>query len=237
MLFRILFILLVSSFPLFSETKEEQKDVELAKISEAFGHLIGKNIDTLGVKFDIAQVIKGLQDASSGKNSPMSEQECIEAISAAQEVAHQELAKDNLAKADQFLKKNGKQSKVVTVEKGKLQYKVEKKGAGEAVKADSHPVIHYVGKYLDGEVFGSSDQEEVISLEETIPGFSKGLVGMKEGEKRTLFIHPDYGYGTQGYLPPNSLLTFEIECVKANAPAQESETSENQIVEESSSVQ
>ena len=28
-------------------------------------------------------------------------------------------------------------------------------------------------------------------------------------------------YGTNGYLPPNSLLTFEIEVVKANAPVQE----------------
>lgn len=58
----------------------------------------------------------------------------------------------------------------------------------------------------------------MISLDETIPGFNKGLIGMKEGEKRTLFIHPDYGYGTSGYLPPNSLLTFEVELIKANSP-------------------
>ena len=45
---------------------------------------------------------------------------------------------------------------------------------------------------------------------------------MKEGEKRTIYIHPELGYGTSGYLPPNSLLVFEIEVVKANAtPEQE----------------
>lgn len=58
----------------------------------------------------------------------------------------------------------------------------------------------------------------MISLDETIPGFSKGIVGMKEGEKRTLYIHPDLAYGVNGSLPPNSLLTFEIEIVKANNP-------------------
>ena len=51
-----------------------------------------------------------------------------------------------------------------------------------------------------------------------IPGLKSGIIGMKEGEKRTIYIHPDRAYGTQGYLPPNSLLTFEIELIKANAP-------------------
>ena len=41
---------------------------------------------------------------------------------------------------------------------------------------------------------------------------------MKEGEKRRLFVHPDFAYGTNGPLPPNSLLIFDIEVVKAQAP-------------------
>ena len=55
-------------------------------------------------------------------------------------------------------------------------------------------------------------------LDESLPGLNKALLGMKEGEKRTVFIHPDLGFGTHGYLPPNSLLTFDIEVVQANAP-------------------
>ena len=61
----------------------------------------------------------------------------------------------------------------------------------------------------------------MVSLDETIPGFSKGIIGMKEGEKRTLYIHPDLAYGVNGNLPPNSLLTFEIEIVKANSPQEQ----------------
>lgn len=222
------FVLTCFAFALNAEeapaTKAEvspQAAGDVSKISEAFGHLIGKNIETLGFKFDIAQVIKGLQDAAAGQSSPMTEMECVQAISAAQEAAFKEQAKENLKKADEFLSKNASEKNVVTVEPGKLQYKVETAGKGEEIQEHFSPLVRYKGKFLDGTVFGSSKEDELISLDETIPGFTKGLLGMKEGEKRTLFIHPDLGYGTSGYLPPNSLLTFEIEVVKANAPQAE----------------
>ncbi len=204
-----------------SEQPEAEKtakvDPSVEKISEAFGHLIGKNIDTLGVKFDLEYVIKGLQDSINGKSSPLSETECIQAISASQEESFKKQALDNLKKAEDFLESNARNKDVISLEGGKLQYKVEQKGTGVEIQPHFSPLINYKGKYLDGSVFGASKESEMISLDETIPGFTKGLVGMKEGEKRTLYIHPDYGYGASGYLPPNSLLTFEIEVVKANA--------------------
>ncbi len=210
------------ALPLFSEEvaapAAQAEEESFDQVSEAFGHLIGKNIDTLGIKFDLKKVIKGLQDSSEGKIAPMSESECIQAISSAQEKAFKSQAIENLKKAEDFLNKNSKAENVVTVEDGKVQYKIEKTGNGEEIKEHYSPLIRYVGKYLDGTVFGASKEDEMISLDETIAGFSKGLLGMKEGEKRTLFIHPDYAYGTSGYLPPNSLLTFEIDLVKANIP-------------------
>ena len=69
-----------------------------------------------------------------------------------------------------------------------------------------------------------SKEEEKICLEEVIPGLRSGLVGMKEGEKRIVYIHPDFAYGTSGCLPPNALLTFEVELVQANAPSIEENT-------------
>jgi peptidylprolyl isomerase len=191
--------------------------VDIQKISEAFGHLIGKNIESLGLKVDIAQVIKGLQDATAGISSPMTEMECVQAITTAQEAAFKEQATQNLKKAEEFLTTNAVKQGIIVLEPGKLQYKIDKAGTGVKVEEHDSPLIRYTGKFLDGTVFGSTKEDDLISLDETIPGFSKGLLGMKEGEKRTLYIHPDLGYGTAGYLPPNSLLTFEVEIVKANA--------------------
>ena len=117
--------------------------------------------------------------------------------------------------------KNAKEANVIEIEPGKLQYMILIKGNGPAVEAHATPSINYVGKYLDGTVFGSSEDAGGpinIPLDQTIPGFSKGIQGMKEGEKRRLFVHPSMGYGTMGHLPPNSLLIFDIEVVKASTP-------------------
>ncbi len=201
--------------------KEEEKPLDISKISEAFGHLIGKNLDSLGFKFDMDKIIKGIQDSVLGKESPMSESECIQAISQDQEKKFKKLAEQNLQEAEKFLDANAMQKGVVSQEEKKLQYKIEKEGTGEVVEAHFSPLIKYTGKFMDGKVFGASKEHEMISLDETIPGFSKGIIGMKEGEKRTLYIHPDLAYGVNGNLPPNSLLTFEIEVVKANNPQEQ----------------
>ncbi|MEI8329262.1 MAG: FKBP-type peptidyl-prolyl cis-trans isomerase [Chlamydiia bacterium] len=198
----------------------ESPQPEITKISEAFGHLIGKNLESLGFKFDMQAVVLGLNDASQGKSSPMTEVECIQAITTIQEAAFTEQSKLNLSKAEEFLKKNKKTKNIVSLEKGKIQYKIEQEGVGIPLQANLAPVIRYVGKFLDGSVFGESKEDEHIALDEMIPGLQQGMAGMKEGEKRTIYIHPELAYGTKGSLPPNSLLTFEIELIKADAPMQ-----------------
>jgi peptidylprolyl isomerase len=216
--------LLSAEEPVLAETDTPSPSpaVDVAKMSEAFGHLLGKNLESMGMRFDIAKVIQGLKDSYEGKTAPMTEAECVQAITAAQEAVFKEAASQNLKKAEEFLTANQKVNGITTLEEGKLQYRVVQEGKGAPVDEESSPLIRYTGKFLDGSVFGASKEEEMIHLDETIPGFGKGLLGMKEGEKRTLFIHPDLGYGTHGDLPPNSLLTFEVEVVKANAPHVES---------------
>jgi peptidylprolyl isomerase len=195
--------------------------VEITRLSEAFGHVIGKNLENIGVKFDMTQVIKGLQDAMAGKESPMSEMECIQAIASVQEKIFKEQCAENLKRAEAFLADNVKSEGIVAIEDGKVQYRTLEKGAGAEVESHFSPQIRYTGKYLDGSVFGASKEEETISLDEIIPGLKAGLLGLQEGGKRTIYIHPDLAYGTNGYLPPNSLLTFDVEIVKANAPLKE----------------
>jgi len=219
------------------KVKEEAvEELNIPKVSAAFGHLIGKNLEALGFEFDMEQLIKGLRDSLAGKTSPMSEAECVQAVSQIQENAFNKLAQENLKIAEEFLAKNRKKQDIQIAEEGKLQYIIEQEGKGEEVQSHFSPIIHYTGRFADGKVFGCSKEDEMISLDEIIPGFSKGIVGMKEGEKRTLYIHPDLGYGTSGYLPPNSLLTFEIELIKANAPQSQQASLESNLQSTDDSV-
>ncbi|MDR0787244.1 MAG: FKBP-type peptidyl-prolyl cis-trans isomerase [Gemmatimonadota bacterium] len=51
-----------------------------------------------------------------------------------------------------------------------------------------------------------------------IAGFAEGIRGMRAGGKRLLIIPPSLGYGnrSQGSIPRNSILVFEIEVVSVN---------------------
>lgn len=198
----------------------QKDDIDIQKISEAFGHFIGRNLSSPGIQFDVESIVKGIRNGASGQPAPMSDQEYELAMTKLQEKAYERIAADNLTSANAFMEKNAGSAGVHVIEEGKLQYSTIEEGKGNEVQEHSSPMIHYTGKYLDGTVFGSSEEVGgpiTIPLDQTIPGFSKGLLGMKEGEKRRLYIHPDLGYGTLGNLPPNALLIFDIEIVKANS--------------------
>ncbi|MFZ4772396.1 MAG: FKBP-type peptidyl-prolyl cis-trans isomerase [Chlamydiia bacterium] len=211
----------------------EEKNPEIADeidhllISEALGHLISKNLSTLGSNFNMDRLIKGLKDATAGLPNPLSEEQTVEAIQKYQEKAFQKLANDNLRKAQEFLDFNAKNTNVISLESGKIQYVTLEKGEGASIEPHANPLIKYQARFLDGQVFGESKVGETISLDDTIPGFSKALIGMKEGEKRTIYIHPDLGYSGNGMLPPNSLLTFDVEVVKADVPEEKLDAAQN----------
>lgn len=209
-----------------AETQPKQaapKEIDIVKLSEAFGNFIGRNLNAPGIKFDLEAIIKGIRDGANNKPSPLTDQEYESMMTQLQAKAYTELASENLKAANQFLKDNLKTPKIVELDPGKLQYVIVESGNGPAVAEHASPLVKYTGKYIDGTVFGSSDDTGgpiTVPLDQTIPGFSKGILGMKEGEKRKLFVHPDVGYGTSGHLPPNALLIFDVEVIKAdNSPA------------------
>lgn len=208
-----------------ASANDDISQTDILKVSEAFGHFIGRNLNSPGVKFDLESIIKGMREGAAGKPAPMSDKEYEDMMTILQEKAFKSLTESNLNAANEFLMKNAKAEGVIEIQPGKLQYLILSKGTGSAVTAHATPKINYTGKYIDGTVFGSSEDVNgpiAVPLDQTIAGFSEGIVGMKEGEKRRLFVHPDLGYGTTGHLPPNALLIFDIELIKADSHDQDS---------------
>jgi FKBP-type peptidyl-prolyl cis-trans isomerase len=194
---------------------EEQKEPDMAHVSETFGHIIYDNYEKLNVKLDLEKIIQGIENAAAGKQSPVTTQDCINAIRSRWGENFKILCEENLKKAEIFLASNAKKEGIVSLEDGKVQYQLISPGNGAEVKPHSSPLISCAIKQLDGPDLGSLESPEPVSLDETIRGLEIGLLGMKEGEKRIFYIHPDLAYGEKGLdmNRPNELLIFEIEVL------------------------
>lgn len=101
-----------------------------------------------------------------------------------------------------------------------LRYVVTKEGDNENTPSHGTNVtVHYTGTLLDGKMFDSSvrrGEPAQFAVGQVIEGWNEALVTMSKGEKRTLIIPPELGYGRQGYpgvIPPNSFLVFDVELI------------------------
>jgi FKBP-type peptidyl-prolyl cis-trans isomerase 2 len=63
----------------------------------------------------------------------------------------------------------------------------------------SHVRVHYTGRLADGNVFDSSQGsvplEFTVGQGQTIPGFEQGVLGMTQGESKTVTIPAAQAYG------------------------------------------
>jgi len=108
-----------------------------------------------------------------------------------------------------------------------LKIRKDAEGAGEEANEREQVQVHYTGWLLNpgnnerGNKFDSSrDRGQpfsfVLGVGQVIRGWDEGVAGMKVGERRTLIIPPELGYGTRGagnVIPPNATLLFDVELL------------------------
>lgn len=99
-------------------------------------------------------------------------------------------------------------------------------GDGAEVAAEDTVEVQYVGMLTDGTEFDSSwDRGEpaTFPLNGVITGWGEGLVGMKEGGRRTLVIPAEQGYGDtgtgDGSIPGGATLVFVVDMLSVQQPA------------------
>ena len=77
------------------------------------------------------------------------------------------------------------------------------------VKSGDLVRVHYTGTLEDGSQFDSSvgraPLEFTVGAGQMIAGFDAGVVGMVVGEKKTILIDPDHGYGQKD---PTAIIEF-----------------------------
>jgi peptidylprolyl isomerase len=79
--------------------------------------------------------------------------------------------------------------------------------------------VHYTGRFLDGEVFDSSEGKDPLQFEigsgQIIPGFENAIMGKNIGEKVSVTVAPDQAYG-----PIREDLLVEVPTDKMPGPVE-----------------
>jgi FKBP-type peptidyl-prolyl cis-trans isomerase len=98
-------------------------------------------------------------------------------------------------------------------------------GTGAVVPKGAQLTVGYIGVSCStGEIFDSSyssGRPAQIGLDSVIPGWQRGIPGMRVGGTRLLVIPPELAYGAQGSPPkiaPDETLYFVVTVKKAERP-------------------
>jgi FKBP-type peptidyl-prolyl cis-trans isomerase FklB len=215
---------------IFAADKPAEELSQMQKVSYLIGYDMGKNFSQNEIKIDMDLLTKGVNDASSGKDSMFSKEEMQKIMMAFQQemMAKQKVLMEkrkkemeiqgekNKEQGDKFLAENKKKPGVKTTPSG-LQYIVINEGKGDSPTDDDIVVVDYVGTLIDGTKFDSSydrGQPATFPVKGVIKGWTEALKMMKPGSKYKLFIPSELAYGERGAgndIGPNAVLIFDVE--------------------------
>ena len=201
-----------------------------ARLSYGIGLRMGQRMSADEMIIDVAAYAAGLEDAMTGVDPKLTDEEINTEMTAFQERRQAEAAAErvatsqaNLEAGRAYMDEMGAREEVQTTESG-LQYIVMEAGEGENPVAADSVEVHYEGRLIDGTVFDSSferGQTVTFGLTQVIPGWTEGLQLMKPGGKFKFIIPPELGYGEGGagqMIGPNATLLFDVELIAVIKP-------------------
>jgi FKBP-type peptidyl-prolyl cis-trans isomerase len=102
-----------------------------------------------------------------------------------------------------------------------LHFLEQSAGTGELIKNGDKVDVWYTGGFLDGRVFDSNLDGQVLTVDvpadNLIPGWNEALKLMREGGKAMIIIPYELAYGLEGrppLIPPYKTLVFDLEIQK-----------------------
>lgn len=200
-------------------------ETEKKQVSYMIGLDMAKSLAPIKDDLDVEVIAEAMAAAFAGETPKLTEEQSLKVQEAFTAKLQAKQAAEQAAKAAKgkeegavFLAANKDKPSVKTTESG-LQYRIERAGNGPQPTATDVVRVHYKGTLLDGTVFDSSyerGQPAEFGLNQVIPGWSEGVALMPVGSKYTFWIPSELGYGESGGgpIPPNSMLTFEVELIE-----------------------
>lgn len=207
----ILFLLGFSSMAFCTE-KAASKNQSL--VSDDLAQVLWHVMKSYDGEYDFQQLVATLNNLHARKIKDKPFDECYASLLEALEKKASEKADLNLQSANSFIQKLETIPGINEIVKHKLYYKVIKPGKGKSISNFTRaPLISFKEKTVSGEILAENTSGIRIHLSETISGLRKGLAGIKVGEQRELFIHPDFAYGDFPKPEPYSLVIIEVTLI------------------------
>lgn len=218
----------VSSTFTFADNHGAALETDAAKLGYSIGSMFGGRMSGDFKDLDLEAFKAGFEDAYTGAEPKMTQEEIVGTIQAFQQKQMEEMQREQAKQAEaakqaseDWLAEKAKEDGVEKTESG-LMYKVITQGDGAKPAAEDTVKVHYEGKLADGTVFDSSyERGEPISfpLNQVIEGWTEGLQLMSVGSKYELYIPSElaYGPGGTGPIPPHAALQFTVELLDIEA--------------------
>jgi len=222
----VLLAILLMTVPLYAEEKlslSTDKD----KVNYSIGVYLVNMLRQQGVNFDPELVLKGFNDAMTGKGLLLTEDEINTSVKTYQRAVRQKQAgklkhspaADNLKVGEKFLAENKAKPGVMQTDSG-LQYRIIKQGDGRIPAATDNVEYSYKSFLLNRKEIASSvksGRTEVAQIGgELLPALKEAFLLMKVGSKWEIYIPAHLAYGETGKgheVPPNSALIYEVELL------------------------
>jgi FKBP-type peptidyl-prolyl cis-trans isomerase FklB len=213
----ILFMSLAAPAIAATELKDHKQ-----KFSYSVGYRLALSLKAEGLDVDPTAFSAAMKDALSDGKAALTTEEMQAALTAERDKqlkVLQDKVAENKITGDKFRADNAKKEGVKTLDNG-IQYKVITTGKGKQASADSEVTVHYRGSLINGTEFDSSYKREkpaTFGLSGVIKGWQEIVPMMKEGDKWSVVIPPEFGYAEKGAgsaIGPGETLLFDIELIK-----------------------
>jgi len=219
----LFFVIIIIIFGSCKQTNINSNSLNNNKdsVSYSIGVNLGHKLKNEGVKDINPELLKlALQQVLEDDSTLINYNEAMIVLQNYFTNIKKEKNKLNLENAENFLKKNKKNSDVIETASG-LQYKIIKNGSGNIPTLDDLITVHYKLKTIEGKILEDTymGNPVVFSVNKVIAGLQEILTIMQEGSIYELYIPPKLAYGAAGSgekIEANSLLIYEMELIKIN---------------------
>lgn len=185
-----------------------------SQVSEDLAHVVWDIMETYEGEYNFQEVLLTLKKLNAGQVKSKPLKDCYTSLitSLAKKATEKEML--NLQAAESYLCQIANREDIHEIVKDRLYYKIITAGVGEENKnIKNAPLISFREKTLSGKILSENTSGIRISLSEMIPGLRQALEGMKVGEKRELFIHPNLAYREFPKPEPYSLIVIEVSLI------------------------